>query len=169
MKRVQWLFLGLLVSNLSEVVSLLFVNYCALLIYHCGSGPPGATPCANRPSIAESLPAEPQGTDESATESSIEEGVCGAVSGAVGGEEPAPPVPIGDSLLGKEPPFWVPDADAPCCMQCDLKFTVIKRRHHCRACGKVSKIIVIACPTLYGNSLLIISKVVNYLQCSGSK
>lgn len=102
----------------------------------CGSGPPGATPCANRPPIAESLP-EPHGTDESATESSIEEGVIGAV----GGEEPSAAAPAGESLLGKEPPFWVPDADAPCCMQCDLKFTVIKRRHHCRACGKVSKII----------------------------
>lgn len=43
-------------------------------------------------------------------------------------------------VLGKQPPFWVPDADAPNCMLCDVKFTVIKRRHHCRACGKVSKI-----------------------------
>lgn len=41
------------------------------------------------------------------------------------------------SVLGKQPPFWVPDADAPNCMLCDLKFTVMKRRHHCRACGKV--------------------------------
>ncbi|XP_069694547.1 zinc finger FYVE domain-containing protein 16 isoform X2 [Periplaneta americana] len=39
--------------------------------------------------------------------------------------------------LGKLPPFWVPDADAPNCMQCEIKFTVLKRRHHCRACGKV--------------------------------
>ncbi|XP_066996678.2 zinc finger FYVE domain-containing protein 16 [Anabrus simplex] len=39
--------------------------------------------------------------------------------------------------LGKLPPFWVPDSDAPNCMLCDLKFTVLKRRHHCRACGKV--------------------------------
>ncbi|KAF7993445.1 hypothetical protein HCN44_010040 [Aphidius gifuensis] len=40
-------------------------------------------------------------------------------------------------ILGKQPPFWVPDADAPNCMLCDVKFNVIKRRHHCRACGKV--------------------------------
>lgn len=40
--------------------------------------------------------------------------------------------------LGKLHPFWVPDADAPNCMQCEIKFTVLKRRHHCRACGKVS-------------------------------
>ena len=41
------------------------------------------------------------------------------------------------SVLGKQPPFWVPDSDAPSCMLCDVKFTVLKRRHHCRACGKV--------------------------------
>lgn len=85
--------------------------------------------------MAESV-SEPQGTDESATESSIDEGMCGAVGG-----EPldAPLLSPEDLQLGKEPPFWVPDADAACCMQCDFKFTVLKRRHHCRACGKVSK------------------------------
>ncbi|XP_014218301.1 zinc finger FYVE domain-containing protein 9 isoform X2 [Copidosoma floridanum] len=41
------------------------------------------------------------------------------------------------SMLGKQPPFWVPDGDAPNCMLCNTKFTVYKRRHHCRACGKV--------------------------------
>ncbi|XP_043480801.1 zinc finger FYVE domain-containing protein 9 isoform X2 [Leptopilina heterotoma] len=40
-------------------------------------------------------------------------------------------------VLGKQPPFWIPDAEAPNCMLCDVKFNVIKRRHHCRACGKV--------------------------------
>ncbi|XP_014616566.1 PREDICTED: zinc finger FYVE domain-containing protein 9 isoform X1 [Polistes canadensis] len=40
-------------------------------------------------------------------------------------------------ILGKQPPFWIPDSDASSCMLCDLKFTVLKRRHHCRACGKV--------------------------------
>ncbi|KAJ9579080.1 hypothetical protein L9F63_024811, partial [Diploptera punctata] len=42
-----------------------------------------------------------------------------------------------ERTLGKLPPFWVPDADAPNCMLCDARFTVLKRRHHCRACGKV--------------------------------
>lgn len=46
-------------------------------------------------------------------------------------------LPESSSVLGKEPPFWVPDGDAPSCMLCDVKFTVLKRRHHCRACGKV--------------------------------
>ncbi|EDV55457.1 zinc finger FYVE domain-containing protein 9 [Drosophila erecta] len=39
--------------------------------------------------------------------------------------------------LGKVPPIWVPDNMAGQCMQCQQKFTMIKRRHHCRACGKV--------------------------------
>ncbi|XP_025264184.1 uncharacterized protein LOC105254759 isoform X2 [Camponotus floridanus] len=42
-----------------------------------------------------------------------------------------------NTILGKQPPFWVPDSDAASCMLCDIKFTVLKRRHHCRACGKV--------------------------------
>jgi len=40
-------------------------------------------------------------------------------------------------LLGRVQPFWVPDSDAPNCMICGSKFTMVKRRHHCRACGKV--------------------------------
>lgn len=40
-------------------------------------------------------------------------------------------------ILGKISPFWVPDSEAPVCMICDVRFTLVKRRHHCRACGKV--------------------------------
>lgn len=43
-----------------------------------------------------------------------------------------------DCWLGKQAPLWIPDAEAPNCMHCDTKFTVIKRRHHCRACGLVN-------------------------------
>lgn len=39
--------------------------------------------------------------------------------------------------LGKIKPQWVPDELAPICMLCGTKFTVVKRRHHCRACGSV--------------------------------
>uniref|UniRef100_A0A1A8E6V1 FYVE-type domain-containing protein n=1 Tax=Nothobranchius kadleci TaxID=1051664 RepID=A0A1A8E6V1_NOTKA len=39
--------------------------------------------------------------------------------------------------LGEVAPLWVPDSQAPVCMKCDVKFTFTKRRHHCRACGKV--------------------------------
>ena len=40
-------------------------------------------------------------------------------------------------MLGKVSPFWIPDTEASSCMICDTKFTIVKRRHHCRACGKV--------------------------------
>ncbi|XP_064413195.1 zinc finger FYVE domain-containing protein 16 isoform X2 [Latimeria chalumnae] len=41
------------------------------------------------------------------------------------------------SSLGLKQPSWVPDSEAPNCMNCQAKFTFTKRRHHCRACGKV--------------------------------
>lgn len=41
------------------------------------------------------------------------------------------------SMVGRVAPFWIPDEDAPNCQECRLKFTVIRRRHHCRACGRV--------------------------------
>ena len=39
--------------------------------------------------------------------------------------------------VGIVAPFWIPDETAPKCQECGVKFTVIKRRHHCRACGRV--------------------------------
>uniref|UniRef100_A0A8C8HDG8 FYVE-type domain-containing protein n=1 Tax=Oncorhynchus tshawytscha TaxID=74940 RepID=A0A8C8HDG8_ONCTS len=39
--------------------------------------------------------------------------------------------------LGCKQPPWVPDSEAPNCMKCWQKFTFTRRRHHCRACGKV--------------------------------
>ncbi|XP_038621401.1 zinc finger FYVE domain-containing protein 16 isoform X2 [Tachyglossus aculeatus] len=40
-------------------------------------------------------------------------------------------------VLGHKQPSWVPDSEAPNCMNCQVRFTFTKRRHHCRACGKV--------------------------------
>lgn len=37
--------------------------------------------------------------------------------------------------LGRVPPYWIPDEMTNQCMQCDTKFSLMKRRHHCRACG----------------------------------
>lgn len=37
----------------------------------------------------------------------------------------------------ESPPVWIPDVEAPKCMSCGANFTVVKRRHHCRNCGKI--------------------------------
>lgn len=36
-----------------------------------------------------------------------------------------------------EPPHWVPDEVADSCMACNSHFTLLRRRHHCRNCGKI--------------------------------
>ncbi|NXU21390.1 ZFY16 protein, partial [Pardalotus punctatus] len=41
------------------------------------------------------------------------------------------------AALSWKQPLWVPDSEAPNCMNCQAKFTFTKRRHHCRACGKI--------------------------------
>ncbi|XP_078252695.1 zinc finger FYVE domain-containing protein 16-like isoform X2 [Rhinoraja longicauda] len=41
------------------------------------------------------------------------------------------------AVLGQNQPQWIPDSEAPNCSHCQVKFTFTKRRHHCRACGKV--------------------------------
>uniref|UniRef100_A0A1A7XSQ3 Zinc finger, FYVE domain containing 16 n=3 Tax=Iconisemion striatum TaxID=60296 RepID=A0A1A7XSQ3_9TELE len=58
------------------------------------------------------------------------------------GEQPADPARPGNykdepEELGSRQPSWVPDSEAPSCMNCKQRFTFTKRRHHCRACGKV--------------------------------
>ncbi len=40
-------------------------------------------------------------------------------------------------MLGKVAPYWIPDSEAGNCMICDAKFTMVRRRHHCRGCGQV--------------------------------
>ena len=34
-------------------------------------------------------------------------------------------------------PEWVADGDAACCGVCELPFTMLRRRHHCRLCGHI--------------------------------
>nr|CAD7200838.1 unnamed protein product [Timema douglasi] len=105
-------------------------------------GPPGETPSATPHSslsedphdlsadLADNLPLSSPDISEC---SSIEQAVSTPSLSDTLSDQLSPE----ERVLGKLPPFWVPDADAPNCMLCDLKFTVLKRRHHCRACGKV--------------------------------
>nr|CAD7423939.1 unnamed protein product [Timema monikensis] len=105
-------------------------------------GPPGETPSATPHS---SLSEDPHELSADLADnlplSSPDISECSSIEQAV--STPSLSDTLSDQLspeertLGKLPPFWVPDADAPNCMLCDLKFTVLKRRHHCRACGKV--------------------------------
>ena len=39
--------------------------------------------------------------------------------------------------MGSAPPIWVPDRRVSMCQKCAVEFTVLIRRHHCRACGQV--------------------------------
>lgn len=34
-------------------------------------------------------------------------------------------------------PTWVPDRDTSHCLQCNSLFTFLRRKHHCRACGRI--------------------------------
>lgn len=36
-----------------------------------------------------------------------------------------------------DPPEWVPDEEVISCTTCRAVFTFVRRRHHCRNCGKV--------------------------------
>ncbi|XP_058494435.1 zinc finger FYVE domain-containing protein 9 [Solea solea] len=91
--------------------------------------------------------AKSNGKDETNTSNAQEAGVEGAMGDS--GVNPGDPdnenhlSPAGilskdrGNVLGEVAPVWIPDAHAQVCMKCGVKFTFTKRRHHCRACGKV--------------------------------
>jgi len=39
--------------------------------------------------------------------------------------------------LGDSAPVWIPDERVTMCQTCSTEFSIVTRRHHCRACGKV--------------------------------
>ncbi|XP_037925366.1 LOW QUALITY PROTEIN: zinc finger FYVE domain-containing protein 9 [Hermetia illucens] len=88
-------------------------------------------------------PASVLDNDRNTVSNSSSDDLSPQTSGQVSESEIMASTPIqatgfsGDSKLGKVPPFWIPDSEAPACMQCQIKFSLIKRRHHCRACGLV--------------------------------
>ena len=44
----------------------------------------------------------------------------------------------GSMKVGESAPVWVKDEDVTMCMLCAVRFSLLSRRHHCRACGRVS-------------------------------
>lgn len=42
-----------------------------------------------------------------------------------------------DQVEGELAPVWVSDHDTSVCTLCERKFTLVRRRHHCRKCGAV--------------------------------
>ena len=44
---------------------------------------------------------------------------------------------LGETDIGKIAPVWVRDDAVTMCMSCTTAFTTLRRRHHCRACGKI--------------------------------
>ncbi|XP_029008536.1 FYVE, RhoGEF and PH domain-containing protein 6-like [Betta splendens] len=52
-------------------------------------------------------------------------------------EEVEPTDSTASPALGSRAPIWIPDLRVTMCMICACEFTIARRRHHCRACGKV--------------------------------
>jgi MAD (mothers against decapentaplegic) interacting protein len=83
--------------------------------------------------IAEDLPA----TLDFQEESNVTSVMSGLSQGDDSLLEPYSSLTEDERLLGVLKPVWIPDEEAPQCMNCSQRFTVIRRRHHCRACGRV--------------------------------
>uniref|UniRef100_A0A2C9JKS4 FYVE-type domain-containing protein n=1 Tax=Biomphalaria glabrata TaxID=6526 RepID=A0A2C9JKS4_BIOGL len=45
--------------------------------------------------------------------------------------------PRNSSHQKQKPPVWIPDEQCNECMSCQVPFTFVRRRHHCRNCGKI--------------------------------
>lgn len=39
--------------------------------------------------------------------------------------------------FGSKAPLWLPDSSVTMCKDCAEQFTLVRRRHHCRGCGKI--------------------------------
>ena len=80
-----------------------------------------------------------------ATFSSFSTTSCGSIAGG-NPHRPAGEVVAGmEGRIGSSAPVWIPDRRVTTCQNCTAEFSVLLRRHHCRACGKV------VCATCSGN------------------
>ncbi|XP_028318709.1 zinc finger FYVE domain-containing protein 16 isoform X2 [Gouania willdenowi] len=99
------------------------------------------TPTEDPPIFSPTLTTQLEASEGHEEEESYSEGKM-EESDEVGQGEESDGVGLGEEFdggkqLGSKQPSWVPDAEAPNCMNCKQRFTFTKRRHHCRACGKV--------------------------------
>jgi len=42
-----------------------------------------------------------------------------------------------ENVLDFRKPRWVPDSEVTSCTKCQIYFTILFRKHHCRACGRI--------------------------------
>ncbi|CAN8220688.1 unnamed protein product [Coccothraustes coccothraustes] len=75
-------------------------------------------------------------SDSSVNVGNTDPGESSSEAGGSQTSESAEP-PKAPAAVPWKQPLWVPDSEAPNCMSCQAKFTFTRRRHHCRACGKV--------------------------------
>ncbi|XP_020643774.2 zinc finger FYVE domain-containing protein 9 isoform X1 [Pogona vitticeps] len=123
---------------------------------NCGGNSKNKNDMSGKSKIAENLGANVF-SDETSLNASVvdivgehsdeyESGVSGSLCLAAASDSPDNDLGAGQfgvpakkpfTTLGEVAPVWVPDSQAPNCMKCEARFTFTKRRHHCRACGKV--------------------------------
>ncbi|XP_063705751.1 zinc finger FYVE domain-containing protein 9 [Culicoides brevitarsis] len=94
---------------------------------------PNSSPGHTPPPVSRSFPPEP---DTGMTSSSSED-FSTPPSSSMANPADNPALQAGTNQLGKVAPYWVPDNMTNNCMQCNTKFSLIKRRHHCRSCGQL--------------------------------
>eukprot|EP01102_Stenamoeba_stenopodia_P020116 TRINITY_DN7742_c0_g1_i2.p1 TRINITY_DN7742_c0_g1~~TRINITY_DN7742_c0_g1_i2.p1 ORF type:complete len:641 (+),score=97.16 TRINITY_DN7742_c0_g1_i2:458-2380(+) len=46
-------------------------------------------------------------------------------------------LPVGYDPKSFQAPVWIPDNEVNKCMLCQVSFTTLRRRHHCRKCGQI--------------------------------
>ena len=44
---------------------------------------------------------------------------------------------LSETGFGEQAPMWIPDKGVSMCQLCTVEFSMVRRRHHCRLCGRV--------------------------------
>src|SRR6218665_415834 len=89
----------------------------------------------NEVTVPSGLPSDIQST----TLPSLPPGILSSSAASTPTIPPCSNISLEITQLGKVAPVWLPDAEASKCMECEVPFSFTRRRHHCRACGKVDR------------------------------